>query len=197
MAPPRPTHAVLVAAGLGLWLLAVAAGGGWFYARGYEAGATGAPEQTWPAGGRVERDPARPTLVLALHPECPCSSATVGELARILADTRERLAVRVLVADYDDLGERAENSALWRQAAALPGVAMFADRNLAESRRFHARTSGETRLYDSAGKLVFHGGITLSRGHAGPNPGEQAVRDFVRGAPRSGPVSTPVFGCAL
>lgn len=63
-------------------------------------------------------------------------------------------------------------------------------------RVFGATTSGHTLVYDGDGGLVFGGGITIARGHAGDNPGRSAIASFLTaGAVEHG--TTPVFGCPL
>jgi hypothetical protein len=89
-----------------------------------------------------------------------------------------------------------ERTDLWRSAASIPGVQVWADPDGAEARRFHAATSGLALLYDGDGRLRFCGGITRARGHAGDNPGREALRALLlEGGP--GPTQTPVFGCPL
>lgn len=185
------------ALGLALWLAAVVGGGAWLYARNFDAAPAGAPHPSWPSASRLRPASAGCTLVVALHPECPCSAATVEELAGILARTSGRLEARLLFAQYDDLSERAEDSSLWKKAAALPGVTLVADHGSEEIHRFDARSSGETRLYDAKGLLLFKGGITLGRGHRGDNPGQAAVCALARNDSGEHAISTPVFGCAL
>jgi hypothetical protein len=70
------------------------------------------------------------------------------------------------------------------------------DRDAAESRRFRAETSGDALLYDEHGRLLFSGGITVARGHAGDNAGLGAIEALVRGDTNVRR-QTPVFGCAL
>jgi hypothetical protein len=66
----------------------------------------------------------------------------------------------------------------------------------AEANRFHAATSGQTLLYDADGRLLFSGGITGSRGHAGDNAGENAIVSWVNSG-AAARTETSVFGCAL
>lgn len=183
-----------------LWLVLVGVGLWWFNRESFTPGAAGSPHALWPVDSRVpvSTSPGAHTLVLALHPECPCSRATVEELGVILATNGDRLQARVLMVQYAALPRPAEETALWKQAAVLPGVWLQADPEGAESRRFAIETSGETRLYDAHGQLVFHGGITVSRGHAGPNPARDAIRSLLAQTRAAAtPVSTPVFGCSL
>ncbi len=178
----------LLTAGWGMWRLA---------AYSFAPGAQGVAPARWPASSQLARNPHGLTAVLALHPECPCSEATLEELDSILAQGGGRLEARLLFVGLPGL-PAAENSALWRRARRMKGLTLVKDEDGAEARRFDARTSGELRLYGPGGELLFHGGITGSRGHAGDNPGEAAVVALLRDPPGSRPPgSAPVFGCAL
>jgi hypothetical protein len=66
----------------------------------------------------------------------------------------------------------------------------------AEASLFHAATSGQTALYDAAGNLLFSGGITRARGHAGDNAGLTAVVSLLTSG-ETEERGTPVFGCPL
>jgi hypothetical protein len=92
--------------------------------------------------------------------------------------------------------ENWEKTDLWRTASAIPGVNVLTDTAGIETRRFGAETSGQTVVYDTNGRLRFHGGITLARGHAGDNPGRSAIEELVTGVDFH-EAKTPVFGCAL
>ena len=65
-----------------------------------------------------------------------------------------------------------------------------------EAVKFAAAASGHALLYDAAGKLLFSGGITFSRGHQGDNAGRDAIERLARGE-RPGYCESPVFGCAI
>jgi hypothetical protein len=85
---------------------------------------------------------------------------------------------------------------LWNTASRLPGATVLRDDEGIEARRFGAMTSGQTLLYDGGGRLVFSGGITGARGHAGENAGRNAVIALLNGRP-AGQDETWVFGCSL
>jgi hypothetical protein len=87
-------------------------------------------------------------------------------------------------------------SDLWRTAAALPGVTVARDVDGREARRFGAATSGQTLLYDSNGALLFSGGITGARAHAGDNAGRSALVALLNHG-RPDRTGTSVFGCPL
>jgi hypothetical protein len=65
-----------------------------------------------------------------------------------------------------------------------------------EARRFGAETSGHTLLFAGDGRLLFSGGITASRGHAGDNAGESVIVALVNNQTPA-LTRTLVFGCSL
>ena len=164
------------------------------YERG--PGVIGAVPTAWPAETSLERSQTGATLVMLAHPHCPCTTATVAELARIMAQMNGRVAAYVLFLKPRGAAPDWDDTALRHQAAAIPGVTVLTDIDGMEAARFGAQTSGHTLLFDHTGELLFNGGITASRGHAGDNLGENAivalVNDRVPGTNR-----TLVFGCSL
>ena len=185
------------AAALFAWVVACAAG---FAGLAAYRGATGEPARaaaTWPAASRLaSAGPDSARLVAFLHPRCPCSRATLGEIERILARPHQPLcAVAVLVVP-DSLGAAWAHTDLYRAAVAIPGLRVVVDPGGVEARRFGPFTSGQVLFYDTGGRLRFAGGVTPGRGHAGDNAGEDAVVALAAGG-SGGTTLTPVFGCAL
>ena len=156
----RPLAAVLV-----VWACAVAVGIVLMTRYDSTQGATASAPATWPRSSSII--PARfgATVVMFVHPDCPCTRASRAELAEI-------------------------------SRTAPPTTELIITSDLAEARRFGAQTSGDVVVYDAAGALRFHGGITISRGHVGHNLGHARVDAIVHGA-STGVAQTPVFGCAL
>ena len=160
------------------------------------AGATGTVPRSWPAEAKVALDPDRPTLLMFAHPQCPCTEATIGELNRLLVRCGGRATVRVLFFAPEHAAEDWTQTDLWKSAAAIPGVSVQIDRDGKTARNFGAQTSGQVVLYDSRGELLFQGGITAGRGHAGDNAGADAIVSRLRaGAGERN--RTAVFGCSL
>lgn len=89
-----------------------------------------------------------------------------------------------------------EKTDIWQSAAGIPGVKPIIDYDGVEAGRFHGTTSGQTFLYDAEGRLLFSGGITIARGHAGDNAGRSAIVSLVNTG-TAGQTETPVFGCPL
>jgi len=156
--------------------------------------AAAAPPDTWPASA-PSRDRLRPSLVIFLHPHCPCSQAALSELARLLPRLNESIEVRLVFVSLPGVPD-AEGGALWAQAANIAGAQRVRDPGGRMARQFGARTSGQTFLFDADGRRLFSGGLTARRGHEGGNAGAAAIAAHLRCDPRA-PPATPVFGCAL
>jgi hypothetical protein len=148
------------------------------------------------ARGTLALASGRPTLVLLAHPQCSCTRATLNELAEALARARTRPKTYVLFLKPEGFSNGWERTDLWRSAAALPDVTVIRDDDGREARRFGTATSGQTLLYDSNGTLLFSGGITGARAHAGDNAGRRSLVALLNGdRPDRG--RTNVFGCPL
>src|SRR5262249_22962724 len=118
---------------------------------------------------------ARNRLYMFLHPRCPCSTASVNELAKIMSRCSSQMVATVYFVRPESQPAGWERGALWDLASSIPGVHMETDVGGRIAEQFHANTSGEVLIYDCLGKLRFHGGITSARGHDGDNLGESAV----------------------
>jgi hypothetical protein len=158
-------------------------------------GHVGAVPQTWPAS-TIVRPTNRDTLVMLAHPRCPCTRASIEELARVMARVQGKISAYVLFIKPSQTGTDWDDTELWRTAAAIPGVTVVPDVDGIEAHRFGAETSGHTLLFNLDGRLLFSGGITESRGHAGDNAGENAIISFVNKQTNATSESF-VFGCPL
>jgi len=177
------------------WLTVTLSGTWLMLAYANAPGAPGTAPAQWPAASGVPHSPARPTIVMFVHPHCPCSRASVGELALLMAHEGEKADARVIFLIPAGLDSDWVKTDLWTAAAAIPGVTVERDSEGRHARTFGSATSGDTLLYDGAGQLLFHGGITGARGHSGDNAGRSAIEALLRG--ESIRMATPVFGCAL
>lgn len=136
------------------------------------------------------------TLLVFLHPKCPCSQASVRQLGRIMARCQDQLIVDVYF--YRPLKESNgwAQTNLWNAARRIPGVAARIDPDGKMAKFFKVNCSGHAVLYDTRSQLQFSGGLTAGRGHEGDSTGSDAVIRGVRD--RHATVSqTPVFGCRL
>ena len=186
----------LLPLGIVFWMTVVAIGL-WFL-WGYEnaPGEAGNPPRQWPSVSRIQPDPSKPTLVMLAHPRCPCTRASIAELARVMAHGQGRLSAHVLFIKPAGVTNDWEHSDLWESAAGIPGVNVVSDPDGVEAGLFNAATSGQTVLYNPSGQLIFSGGITGARGHHGDNAGQSAIIAIVNAAvPERN--ETAVFGCPL
>jgi hypothetical protein len=164
----------------------------------YEAkpGPTSGMTATWPlsSGLQLSSEPSF-TLVMCVHPQCPCSNASISELAILMTRCRNIKAYLLFVRPKG-FGVGWEKTALWQRAATIANVEPKTDIGGALSSLFSAWTSGETALYDRRGNLLFQGGITGARGHEGDNQGMATIEAIV--ADQAAPTrKTAVFGCPL
>jgi hypothetical protein len=189
---------IVVAVVGALWLVSVGAGLGWLWSYSATAGTPAQAPSEWPVQTRIARDRGTWTLLLFAHPHCPCTRASLGELAVLLAQTAAApVRPMVVLAAAEGLQASSGDADLRTSAAQIPGVRIVDDEGGAEARRFGASTSGQTLVYDPSGRLAFDGGITGARGHAGDNAGRDAVTRLLQGGRPAGNRHSPVFGCSI
>jgi len=196
LAPWARRARVLLLLGTISWLLVIVFG--LWILWGYEnsPGKAAAPPHQWPADSKIQPARDHPTLVILAHPHCPCTRASMEELAKVMARVQGKVTAYVLFYKPQEFGTDWENTELRQSAAQIPGVIVLSDFDGAEARRFGAETSGHTLLFNPSGHLLFSGGITQSRGHSGDNAGESAIVSLVNNHV-SQRANTFVFGCSL
>jgi hypothetical protein len=190
------TRALWLWAAVAVWLTAAVAGLWVLWSYENTPGDAATSGQRWPVETPIARALDRPTLILLAHPQCTCTRASLAELAEVLGRARMTPKTYVLFLKPSQFFDGWEKTDLWRTAAALPNVTVLRDDDGVEAARFGAVTSGQTLLYDAAGELVFSGGVTGARGHAGDNAGRAALIALLD---RKTPArrATSVFGCSL
>lgn len=157
---------------------------------------TEAAERQWPEASRLPRSPAATSLVMFVHPWCPCSKASLAELEGLLRHCGGRLQATVVFFQGEGVSDAALKNSLWRHAKRIHGVVVMQDLHGEETSRFHASVSGETFVFGRDGKLAFRGGITVARGHVGANESREAVLRLINHGEATW-LETPVFGCPL
>ncbi len=178
-----------------IWIAAIAVGYRRVLAYSLTPGVAATPPRAWPPSIRFQKNPEGPTLVMLVHPHCPCTRASLTELNEIMqrAPNARGYIFFLRPAGFDRDWVRTGS---WDTAQRIPRLTAIVDDDGLGAARFGAHTSGQVIVYDRAGKLVFSGGITPSRGHVGDNAGEQRVAAVLAGknADFSG---SHVYGCAL
>jgi hypothetical protein len=194
--PPRINKILCIALIVAIWAIGIAVGMHALLAYETTPGKAAKPNPFWPRGISLVRPSDRPTLVMTLHPDCPCSRATVGELEILVAHCREPLTAYVLIERLPGVDGDPQATDLWKSAAKIPGVTVISDDMGALCSEFRAETSGQVFFYDAAGALRFSGGMTDSRGHVGDNDGFTAL-EFLMHTGVSMRATAPVYGCPL
>jgi hypothetical protein len=188
-------NAFIVAA-LCLWIVGVVFGLRTLFIYAATPGASGNPPEKWPPATIIDAPRNLPVLLMIGHPQCPCTRASLSELAKIMSGRQAKVRAYVLFLKPRDFPDVWTKSDLWNTAAGIPGVTVLRDFEGQEASKFNVSTSGHTLLYDGNGNLIFSGGITAARGHAGDNQGADLVLASIdRG--NGGSTSTPVFGCPV
>jgi hypothetical protein len=156
----------------------------------------GAGLDHWPSQSTVPRAEGRATLVALVHPRCPCSRATLGELERILSRAPDRVTTHLLFWKPHGADPSWEKAPLWSDAAAHAWIQAHWDEGGREARLFQASASGYALLYDERGRLLFRGGLTGGHGNCGGHASSDAIVSAL--LHRSAPLPTAAaFGCPL
>lgn len=135
-------------------------------------------------------------LVMAVHPQCPCSGASLANLERVLTRHAEHVTIDLYVYRPADTPPEWSATALIERAKRIPSLTVRDDVEGVIARKFGIQTSAGLVLYSPAGEPVFYGGVTPSRGHEGGCEGLSAIEDALEGRPVKVD-HFPVYGCPL
>lgn len=171
------------------WLLAVVAAFAGLFRFTFTPGEKGHSNATWPSTSRISRAMDRFTLVAFLHSRCPCSSATLSELERLMPHLKRVLPLHIVLMDPAGMSPLAD------RLSRIPGLVIHRDAGRQEADLFGAATGGHVFFYSPEGSLLFEGGITPGRGHEGASTGQQLILAALKGS--AARASADVFGCPL
>ena len=185
-----------------LWLLAVIPGVRYLLAYEGTAGRQDTAPAEWPTAVPEFGEPGTPTMVVALHPRCSCSAATLTELVDAFAKAEPKVSTVLLIAQPRGADYRWHDVKLYQEAQQALHARVVLDDDGAYAARFGAQTSGEVLFYSAATsgeprRLLFSGGVTGSRGQADENASIELLKAAYHGRRRLTPASTPIFGCGL
>jgi hypothetical protein len=190
-----PRKAIGLVAGFTLWLACIAAGFCAIQRYSAKAGPARVPDSTFETFFAAHRQSGRPLLVMAVHPLCPCTSASLAELGDLLA--RSHGTCDALLLQYHPLHGTPE----WpvdtspRQLGGV-SVAVVLDQGGKIGTALGAETSGHAVLVDARGTVRFHGGLTIARNHRGRSPAQDAILEILAGGqPKL--TTAPVYGCTF
>jgi hypothetical protein len=190
-----PKQITGIAAIVVLWVAGIAAGFGALQRYSSKAGPARGPDVQAEIHLASFRHPGRAVLVMAIHPLCPCTEASLAELGDLLA--RSRGACDAVLLQYHP----SDGTPDWpvdTTPRVLGGVKVpvVLDRGGEIASAIGAETSGHAVLVDATGAVRFHGGLTIARGHRGRSPAQDAILDVLAGGHPT--MSTaPVYGCTL
>jgi hypothetical protein len=186
----------ILSVAVAVWIACAVSGLYMVWAYDNTPGSPATPQQAWPAASLLTPGADRPTLVFLAHPQCSCTRASLSELAEALARAKTPPKTYVVFLKPSSMPDGWEKTDLWTTAAALPNSTVVRDDDGREAERFGAVTSGQTMLYSADGRLLFSGGITGARAHAGDNAGRSTIVALLNARPATRN-STNVFGCSL
>jgi len=179
-----------------LWIAAALGGSLYMFVYESRPAPRSALAQVWPEQIGLARNPGGFSLVMAVHPKCSCTRASVAELNKLMLGFAGRVHAVALVIKPFELPDLWSESDVTARLREIPNVEMVRDLGGAKAGAFGAQSSGQILLYDPAGQLVFDGGITAFRGHEGPSVGGETLKQLVAGTGVAG-THTKVFGCSL
>lgn len=160
------------------------------------AGKTETKGDQWPVGTSLIRAKERPTLVMFLHPKCPCSQASLEEISRVLATHPDAYTLNFVFFKPSNEDDNWAETSLWKTVSKLPHAQAIIDQDAHEAKLFGALTSGDTFVYSPTGKLEFRGGVTPARGSIGDNAGIETLTLLAQGRTAVSK-NSPVFGCPI
>jgi hypothetical protein len=206
-----------------LWLAALVPAARALIRFEWTAGSSGiAPSQLPPRGNSLHlafntsSEDHTALLIVAIHPLCSCTRATLQELVNSAALWKQPYHATFLVYKAKPIdGQTGTPSALldfdWRHSAYIREAQQALNAQVIEdtageqAARLGALTSGEVLFYSAADpqgnrRLLFSGGVTAGRGMAEANDGIDALDQAVN-SPAATRVQlekhSPVYGCGF
>lgn len=187
--PPR------VKWGLSIWLLLVSVASLYLVRYQITPGEAGNPPEKWPEESHLQLHQNKLSLLMFIHPRCPCTESSLRELNRLLTVIDEKVSATIVVSLPGNVSPEWTNNQALKALETKKDLLVYYDRTQRETDRFQIKTSGDVALYSPSGTLLFSGGITVSRGHDGDAAGQQLIRLAKSEQREVG--HTEVFGCTL
>jgi len=148
------------------------------------------------AGFETKELPGQWSLVMAVHPQCPCTQSSVSELERLLARADQTPHCQFLIFVPREADPRWMQSPLVNRLNRIRGASIEADVMGKRAEALGMHTSGSVILADPNGIIRFSGGITAARNHEGDSAGKKAALMLLSG--KQPPIDRAhVYGCRL
>lgn len=178
-----------------LWTAALAVCLLWLGAYASTPGADGAAVESLPPSAAISSG-ADGTLLMFVHPHCPCTAASLTEFEGVLERSPAALGAELVFFSDPAAGPDWVEGRLWRRAGDLEQVRRRVDPGGVLATEFGVSTSGHVLYFDAEGALRFDGGLTAGRGHVGPTLARAALERVLAGD-ATAPSDFVVFGCGL
>lgn len=136
-----------------------------------------------------------------LHPQCPCSAASVEELDRLITRLGGKSDLHLIAHVFEPANASHDwaASAMVARLRRMPGMQVRMDPLGKQGETLGVKSSGHLLIYRD-GLLRFSGGITAMRGHAGRSTSAQAAYLALMGQDEINAtieVDWLVFGCPI
>jgi hypothetical protein len=193
---------------LALWLIALVPAAATLLRFEWTSGATGlAPTRltTSLSKGVSQKDGREALLVVAIHPLCSCTRATLKELEDSAPTWKQPYRTTFLIyqaksavtSDFDW-----HRAVYIREAQQALHAEVIEDLNGEQAAKLGALTSGEVLLYSApdqqnSRRLLFSGGVTAGRGMEGENGGIASLEHAINSSNTQAEAHAPVYGCGL
>lgn len=192
----RDSRAMVVCAVAATWLGLAVTGLGWLGTYKQAPAETRRPPQLTPAELQRLGGDAPWTVVMAIHPRCPCTRASLEAVARLLANRSGRVSATFLLVNPAEAPTNFANTAIVEAAKKIPGTKLVVDDGSLAT-KLGMEVSGSAVCFDAAGVPRFWGGLTPSRGHAGDCRGLDALAVLCDGLALDHTATSTAFGCRL
>jgi len=185
-----------------IWCTGIATGFALLFAHGAKPNLQVPSANCWPCDVEIERLKDVSTLLFFVHPQCPCTFASLAELERVVAQPDISLQIIVILDCPTEKLDEWLQTAVAKRAKGISNARILVDSDGQLASKFRASVSGQCLLYSPNGKLVFQGGLTASRGHEGESFGQALLIQMLSlRAPTElesrQPQEVPVYGCEL
>ncbi len=179
-----------------VWSASIALGFGALHLYEITPGPSGPSLGAWPATAAIQPVLGKINLVMAVHPRCPCTRASLAMLGEIVKNPKIEAAVRLLVYRPERSDADWAGSSCRAALSAIPNSERVDDPGGKFAESFGLATSGATVVFDATGQKQFQGGLTSATGRLELSAGGADVLAILAGRPTSQPTAK-VFGCAL
>ncbi|MDB6030899.1 MAG: hypothetical protein JWM16_1237 [Verrucomicrobiales bacterium] len=110
-----------------VWLALVVLGLTLLFRNQTAPGFTADAPTNWPHETRLNPVPGQSTLLMMAHPQCPCTRASMSELALLMAACQGHVRAYVLFYAPEGSADSWIKTDLWANAARIPGVVVQDD----------------------------------------------------------------------